>query len=151
MDGNLRDVMKDAISEVLTTMFFVEVSFSDNGTPVFDESMGARITLHRRRGGRSCAWILSFHLSRAFATLISANLLGKDESDVSHDEVQDVMLEMANMIGGSCVARLPESDWVLGLPEWLADPSPPVQEGETLILCTWEEQVGVVRMVETPV
>jgi len=151
MDGNLRDVMKDAISEVLTTMFFVEVSFSDNGTPVFDESTGARIALHRRRGGGSCAWILSFHLSWAFATLLSANLLGKDEPDVSHDEVQDVMLEVANMIGGSCVARLPESDWALDLPELLVDPSPPLQGGDTLILSTWEERVGIVRMVETPV
>ena len=49
---------------------------------------------------------MNFHVSSAFARLITATMLGEDPAEVVDDEVFDVVGELSNMIGGDVKSRL---------------------------------------------
>jgi hypothetical protein len=60
---------------------------------------------------------LLFRATKGFVSLITANFLGVEQEEVAEDEMEDTLKELANMVGGDCLARLPANSWKLGIPE----------------------------------
>lgn len=113
MNPQWRQAMMTAISDVLETMFFTMVDFEDGvvdgGEPWFCEaSIEASLD-----AGRVA---LFFRLSEDFARTATAGLLGSSEEQVSPEDVEDAMKELANMVGGNFLSRLDEKDVRLGIP-----------------------------------
>jgi CheY-specific phosphatase CheX len=111
-----RSAMKDAISEVLETMFFVYVDFGgDLSSKQFGdcESLVSLFNDAERVD-------ISLRTSEEFARMISANLLGVEEGEVSQDDLEDTMKEFANMVGGNFKARIDsQNHWELGIPRFM--------------------------------
>lgn len=104
--------MRDAISEVLETMFFVSVDFET-------ENASALVCEHQSSISLNCMgrrMDIAFEVSDSFAKLITANLLGMDEEAVTHDDMEDTMKELANMVVGNYQSRLGGGTWELGIP-----------------------------------
>lgn len=104
--------MKNAISEVLETMFFVLIDFVTQLPDDVAYPCASRIRIHE--GSRE-EWI-SFRVSESFARMLTANFLGKREVEVTREEMEDVMKELANMTGGNYVSRKQGENWQLGIP-----------------------------------
>ena len=115
MEKHDRSLMKDAISEVLETMFFVFVDF-DDGLAV--RQLGECESQISLSGGEGSVDI-SLMASQEFARMISANLLGVEENEVTSDDLEDTMKEFANMVGGNFKVRIDSSNqWELGIPHF---------------------------------
>ncbi|GLI33545.1 chemotaxis protein CheX [Desulforhabdus amnigena] len=108
--------MKDAISEVLETMFFVMVDFPPAEKKTNQSYCESRIYLRQNRKRLE----IGLQLGEGFAKMLTANLLGKHELEVNADELQDAMKELANMVGGSYLARLADGNWQLGIPQFVS-------------------------------
>jgi CheY-specific phosphatase CheX len=132
--------MMSAISEVLETMFFESLDFEarDSG----GQSWYCESTVGFSNEGQSRE--ISFRFTEAFAKLIAANFLGSGEDVISREEVADVMRELANMVGGNYLGRLPNEDWRLGIPEFKVMHGPGGGESSGLSLMYMGELVGVV-------
>ena len=61
-------------------------------------------------------WTSLSKWSDSFAKLITANLLGMDEGEVTPDDIEDTMKELANMVVGNYQSRLGTGTWELGFP-----------------------------------
>ena len=112
-------VLKDVISEVLETMFFVMVEFQEHvaGGRCFDYE--SEISLLDHDGSLS----ISLQVSQKFAGMITANFLGMEENQVKDDDLKDSLRELANMIGGAYNAHIGGADRQLGLPgAWKVQP-----------------------------
>lgn len=103
--------MKDVISELLETMFFISVDFGSQhaGTVYCLES---QICLAR---DMRCVGI-HLRLTESFARAAAANFLGIDEEGVEWHDIEDVAKEMTNMIGGSYMLQMEGDRWSLGIP-----------------------------------
>jgi CheY-specific phosphatase CheX len=109
--------MRDAISNVLETMFFLSPEFSEGRNlrafqqwPFFLESS---ITI----ASKVRALRLVFRVTKEFAGTITANFLGVEQEEVPLEEMEDTLKELANMVGGDCLVRLPADNWELGIPK----------------------------------
>lgn len=104
--------MKDAISDVLETMFFVMVDFE--GDPMSDPFYycESHIALY---GEKSTQMSIHVRIVESFAKVITANFLGKAEDDIVSEDIEDTVKELTNMIGGNYIART-DRRWRLGIP-----------------------------------
>ena len=93
--------MKNSISEVLETMFFLPVDFSDT---VNAEEIQMSVTKLDFSGPFSGSFVL--FIPEEFAVSLTANFLGKDKEKVSEDNVIETSKEVINMIAGSTFANL---------------------------------------------
>jgi hypothetical protein len=150
MVPQLSTMMKDAISNVLGTMFFLVPAFAEgesprgfNQGPFFLESSIAI-------SGDSQRLRLCFQATRAFASIITANFLGVGQEEVTTEEMEDTLKELANMVGGDCLSRLPAGNWDLGIPVL----EPPHADLEasfapnscSLVLFLDEEMMALIRL-----
>lgn len=142
MDFEWKPAMRDAISEVLETMFFVMVNFGGPAFPADLCAYASGISLSNAGGQMNIA----FALTAPFATMITANLLGVSDGEVSVDDLQDAMKEMANMVAGNYQARTSEARWQLGLP--FVIPAAPLPDGigAQLFFSCFGEPAGVVTL-----
>jgi CheY-specific phosphatase CheX len=133
--------MKDAISEVLETMFFTSVDFEneDPAAPVCHHQ--SSISLHG--GGRR--FDIGIEVSESFARLITANLLGMDEGSVTADDIEDTMKELANMVVGNFQSRLASGSWELGIPRTGHPEGRAGKPQESLLFGFLGEPSGVLR------
>jgi hypothetical protein len=143
-------VMRDAISNVLETMFFLVPAFKENENlkdsqpnPFFLDS-SVTITGERQH------FRLLIRATRAFVTIITANFLGVGQEEVVVEEMEDTLKELANMVGGDCLSRLPPDNWKLGIPK-LEQPTSNPDECSTssvysIILSLDEEPVAQVQL-----
>lgn len=104
--------MRDAISEVIETMFFVPVDFENEDASTLVSEHQSSISLY----GKGCRLDVAIEVSDSFAKLITANFLGLDEGAVTHDDIEDTMKELANMVVGNYQSRLGAGIWELGIP-----------------------------------
>ena len=112
-------VLKDVISDVLESMFFSMVEFGEC-RPV-DRSFIYRSEIDLLNHSGCTA--ISLRVSEEFASMITANFLGIDESKVGDDDIKDSLKELANMVGGGYHARLKDVNWQLGIPNvWKIGP-----------------------------
>lgn len=111
--------MKNSISEVLETMFFLPVEVSDT---VNEEKLrkleGIQISATKLdfNGPFSGSFVL--FIPHEFAVSLTADFLGKDREKVSQDNVIETSKEAINMIAGSTFANLDDQAvFDLNIPE----------------------------------
>lgn len=113
MNSEWEPILKDVISDVLETMFFCMVDFDEFEVEDQKFSYGCEICLLNHNGRVS----ISLQASDGFARMITANLLGIDEEDLSEEDLVDSLQELANMIGGGYHGRINSAEWQLGIPK----------------------------------
>jgi CheY-specific phosphatase CheX len=135
--------MTAAISEVMETMFFTIVETGEAPPEEWHFLCQSSISLtsseHRLE--------LIFKATESFARSITANLLAQGEDEVSPEQMEDTLKEVANMIGGNFVARVEEADLRLGIPrfESLSGESPRTAE-DSLVVYADGEPSGLVLL-----
>lgn len=142
METQDRSAMKDAISEVLETMFFVFVDF-DEGLAV--RQLGECESLVSLVNGEGTVDI-SLTASREFARMISANMLGVEEQEITSEDLEDTMKEFANMVGGNYKARVDiNNQWELGIPRFREHGNAAGSSGSGLVFSCYGRPMGEVN------
>jgi len=116
MNPQCQTAMKDAISKVLETMFFATALFEDADEPKIGENLPykyeSRIDI---RGAQEVMTLFCLSSDR-FARMITADFLGVKQDQLSLQEIEDAMKELANMVAGELAGRLGEQAWRLSIP-----------------------------------
>jgi CheY-specific phosphatase CheX len=105
-EGAIQDALREAMTDVLESMFFMECGSAEwpggeSGKEGGKGSMAVEIAFEGDRPGRFSLW-----LAAETATVIAADFLGEDAEELNEVQRGDVALEMANMICGSALSRL---------------------------------------------
>ena len=138
-----RSAMKDAISEVLETMFFVVVEF-EGDTPSTTEAFSCQSRI-RLFGKAATSTDLIFRITEGFARTLTANFLGKPEDEVLMADMEDTLKETANMVGGNFISRKIDGKWRLGIPYFVSGMDEPINyHGLKTLLFYCGELVGEV-------
>ena len=108
---DLPPFLRGATQEVFDTM--VSMELTDQDAQAFSESN--RIVGSVSLAG-SVSGTVNIHVSDAFASQITANMLGMEVDEIdSEEEVHDVIGELSNMIGGDLKSRLCDAGFVCEL------------------------------------
>jgi len=108
---DLPTFLRGATQEVFDTMLSMELTEQD--AQAFSESN--RIVGSVSLAG-SVSGTVNIHVSDAFASQITANMLGMEVDEIDSDEeVHDVIGELSNMIGGDLKSRLCDAGFVCEL------------------------------------
>jgi hypothetical protein len=126
--------MKDAISEVLETMFFVIVEFEGDASTY--KPCCCQSTISIRSEDEKQTNII-FRAVEDFARTLTANFLGKTEDEVFPEDLEDTIKELTNMLGGSYVSRSTGRQWRLGIPHFEKPDGHAVQEEALGIPLFW--------------
>jgi hypothetical protein len=138
MSTQWKQKMKNVISEVFETMFYLPVDFQlHDSTALYD--LESNIDLVRDH----LVTHISLCLTQSFVRVVAANFLGTDEDAVTRHDIKDVMKEMANMIGGGYMTILEDGCWELGIPS-IAQRKDACLDG--LPISHLEKQVGFVTV-----
>lgn len=100
IENSLSDALREASSDVLERMFFIEC-LSDLREFVPEPEVVAGLTFDGDPAGE-----LELKISASAARSVSADFLATDEADLSEQEIHDVVCELANMICGSALSRV---------------------------------------------
>ena len=122
MDKHMMTILKQAISNVLESMFFLPVQMIDDRSHLDSWSQQNTNLWHVRvrfSGPVKGAFFLlvPYQLARE----ITANFLGLSESEVESVQEVDTIKEALNMIGGFVLSQLEKADeYQIGIPEMVA-------------------------------
>ncbi len=112
--------LKEAISRVMETMFFLPVQFADGPRPLgewfFREAnvLEALIDFQGSRSGRGFLLVPVQGLKE-----MAANFLGLREAEVSEEQVRDTLKEAVNMMMGQMLSLLDrDGGYALGIPRF---------------------------------
>ena len=115
----LEMAMKNSISDVLETMFFLPMDFSDTvdvhelWNAGKDQILAVKLNFDGPLIG-DCV----LYIPEKLAKSITADFMGKEEEGVSDDQVKGTVKEIINMIVGNTFSRYdPEAAFNLGIPE----------------------------------
>ena len=115
----LTTAMKNSISDVLETMFFLPVDFDDSVSldefwdPDKDKIIAAKLNFDGPLSGYCILYI-----PEKLAVSITADFMGKEEKDISNEQARGTLMEITNMITGNGFSLYdPESVFNLGVPE----------------------------------
>jgi len=116
---DMTTAMKNSISDVLETMFFLSLDFSDDidilelWNTGKDPVIAAKLSFSGPLSGYAV-----FCIPKKSALSITADFMGKDEQEISDDQINDTIKEIINMIIGNTFSMY-DSDVVfdLGVPE----------------------------------
>ena len=146
----LREAMKDSISEILETMFFTPVEFSENqDLNVLIRSqeepvLSAQLIFHGPFGGN-----FSVFAPESLAKELAVNLLGLEGEDLDKEQTEATLKELLNMVAGKTFSLYDrQSVFDLGVPDMIkasefAPMAPDSQEGEiTVIVKTVSDKLG---------
>jgi len=135
--------MKAVISELLETMFFLSVDFEPE-TFTTDFSLESSVNLARELQKIQ----INLLMTESFARVAAANFLGVDESEVTSYDIEDVVKEIANMIGGSFMTMLENGDWRLGIPSMRhLESGREAHDPDAMPISHFGEQVGAVTLI----
>jgi CheY-specific phosphatase CheX len=111
--------MKNSISEVLETMFFLPVEFSDTvNTNEFWNPEGIQMSATKLDFSGPFSGSFVLFIPEEFAVSLTADFLGKDKEKVSQNNVIETSKEIINMVAGSTFANLDDqSVFDLNIPE----------------------------------
>jgi len=116
---DMTTAMKNSISDVLQTMFFLSLDFSE----VIDIhelwSTGKdQITVARLNFDGPLIGDCIFYIPEKLAKSITADFMGRKEEGISDDQVKGTVKEIINMILGNAFSMYdPEAAFNLGIPE----------------------------------
>lgn len=120
---DMTTAMKNSISEVLETMFFLSLDFFPNDADIRDlwtigkdQIVGAKLNFSGPLSGYAI-----FCIPKKLALSITADFMGKDEEEISDDQINGTVKEIINMIIGNTFSMYdPEVVFDLGVPELVA-------------------------------
>ena len=98
--SDLQRIFFESASEVLEAMFFAGVT-EEVSQPVGNAVISAELTFHGNPSGR-----FGIQIAHATSRVIAASFLGLDETEVSEEQIVDVVCELTNMICGSVLSRV---------------------------------------------
>ena len=117
----LTSAMKNSISNVLETMFFLPVDFDDSVSKEMlwdmdsDKIMAAKLNFNGPFSGHAI-----FYIPEKLAKSLTADFMGKEEKNISGEQAKATLKEMANMITGNTFSLYdPEAVFNLGIPEMM--------------------------------
>lgn len=132
-ESTLSVSLREAVDEVLETMFFVQ----NEGQPVQDrpleELVASRVDFEGNPSG-----MLTLRITRQAARGMAADFLGQDPAELPPDRTTEVVSELANMICGAVLSRV-ESETTFRL-------SPPLTAVETGYVLTKSADAIVCRV-----
>jgi CheY-specific phosphatase CheX len=111
--------MKNSISDVLETMFFLSLDFSNNIDllGLWDTGKNPIIAAKLSFSGPLSGYAV-FCIPKKSALSITADFMGKDEQEISDDQIDGTVKEIINMIIGNTFSLYdPEAVFDLGVPE----------------------------------
>jgi CheY-specific phosphatase CheX len=111
--------MKTSISDVLETMFFLSLDFSDelNLFELWDTEKDPIITSKLSFSGPLSGYAV-FCIPKKSALSITADFMGKDEDNISDDQINGTVKEIINMtIGNTFSLYDPDAVFNLRVPE----------------------------------
>ena len=108
---DLPTFLRGAAQEVFDTMLSMQLTEQDSLTLADGNRIVGSVSL-----AGSVSGTVNIHVSDAFASQITANMLGMELDEIDSDEeVHDVIGELSNMIGGDLKSRLCEAGFVCEL------------------------------------
>lgn len=105
---DLTSMIKTAAEEVFDTMLSMSVKVENDSQRV--DINGLRYVGTVSVAGKIMG-NLNFHVGQDFARLITAEMLGSEPEEVETDELEDVIGELSNMVGGNVKSRLCDEDF----------------------------------------
>ena len=103
--NEIQTALASAVEEVLETMCFASVLTSAAGVSPPEGGGTPTITVQLRfEGSPSGGFRVSVPMK--LARVIGAGFLGREESEISDSQAEEVVCELANMICGSVLSRL---------------------------------------------
>ena len=120
---DMKTAMKNSISEVLETMFFLSLDFFHNDADIRelwtmgkDQIVAAKLNFSGPLSGYAI-----FCIPKKSALSITADFMGKDEQEISDDQINGTVKEIINMIIGNTFSMYdPYVVFDLGVPELVA-------------------------------
>ena len=101
VDLSITDAIEAAVTEAFEDMFFTIVLGGPSaGAPLEADAAGAQVEFTGEENGR-----LAIKLSQNAAVEAAANFLGEQPGDVSSDQIDAVVRELANIVCGSALSR----------------------------------------------
>lgn len=115
-----RQALRDSVDEVLEKMFFAETlgeaSAPDEAGDFPAGKIAVELAFEGEPSGSMCLW-----LTADAAHEIAADFLGIDRTEISSDQISEVVCELANMICGSVLSRVESAaTFRLGVPRIVA-------------------------------
>jgi len=111
----LRQALSESLDDVLEKMFFVRSLAEPQ-----DQGGEPAVTAHLSFEGDPPGW-LTLRVATAAARSVAADFLGEEESELSEQQIGEVVCELANMICGSVLSRVESNKtFRLGTPQLLA-------------------------------
>ena len=112
-------------AEVLETMFFTEATATSCDHEWFDTAVGARVEFEGTHCGSVC-----LRVSGDAARSMAAGFLGLDEAELTDTQINQILLELANIFCGAAMSRLwPDSSLSLAPPEPMDPRAVPDSDG----------------------
>ncbi len=111
--------MKNSISDVLETMFFLSLDFSNDLDilELWDTGKDPIIAAKLSFSGPLSGYAV-FCIPKKSALSITADFMGKDEQEISDDQINGTIKEIINMIIGNTFSMYnPDVVFNLGVPE----------------------------------
>jgi len=102
-DTAVQLTLQQSVEDVLEKMFFLQCVSDPE-----DATSGPEIVAHLTFEGRPSG-SLTLSITARAARNVAADFLGAEPSDLSHQQVADVVCELANMICGSALSRIESS------------------------------------------
>ena len=119
MNRNLMIAMRTSISEVMETMFFEPIEFSEetDALAFFDENRENLIVVNVKYQGPFSGDLCCF-MPKDLALSLASNFLGEEVSDVSDDQAGEVVKEIVNMTAGGIFSHYDKNAvFQIGIPE----------------------------------
>jgi len=116
---DMKMAMKNSISDVLETMFFLSLDFSNDLDllGLWDTGKDPMIAAKLSFSGPLSGYAV-FCIPKKLALSITADFMGKDEQEISDDQIDGTVKEIINMIIGNTFSLYdPEAVFDLGVPE----------------------------------
>jgi hypothetical protein len=147
--------LKEAISRVMETMFFMPVQFVDGPQPLGDwfsreaKVLESLIDFQGSRSGRGVLLVPARGLKE-----MAANFLGLREAEVGEEQMRDTLREAVNMITGQMLSLWDKGGgYALGIPQFAGERTfPDLQEekGSAMMLRFETEKTHLAAGVSQP-
>ena len=120
MENNvLKTAMMNSISDVLETMFFLPLDFSEasSAQEIWGNEKDQIVAATLKFGGPFSGYC-GFYIHNKLAMSITADFMGIDEENISKEHVNETVKEILNMIVGNVFSSLdPQEVFNLAVPE----------------------------------
>lgn len=111
---DLRQMVSGATSHVFSTMLSMKIQDAANNGPVSPKE--ERVVASVGFGGGGLAGGLTINVTNDFAKAITAAMLALEPEQIQNpSDVNDVLGELANVIGGNCLAAFSEQGYTCAL------------------------------------